>query len=185
MANTKKDPCPKGKVPDGKGGCRDLTMKERMEKTNKRDKEFYDEMGPVPEGFTRAKFKPSFSEELLKGEWMKNGGSTNKKMAMGGTKKPLKPAMYGTAMKPTMMAKPSMMKKGGTKMKMVSKGSKVATKKYLTGGPTGANGDGVGSGSGPKQPKEPKEDKGYVKAKSIKTAKYGTAMMKKGGIKKK
>ena len=57
--------CPEGQVPDGKGGCRDVTMKEKMEKTNKRDKEFYDEMGPVPKGFTRAKFKPSFSDEIL------------------------------------------------------------------------------------------------------------------------
>ena len=128
MANTKKDPCPKGQVPDGKGGCRELTMKEKMEKTNKRDKEFYDEMGPVPKGFTRAKFKPTFSDELIKDS-----------MAMGGTKKtvikkPLKTAMYGTAMKPvktkmamggstkkTMgmggMSNKSMMKKGGTKKK--------------------------------------------------------------------
>jgi hypothetical protein len=64
------------------------------------------------------------------------------------------------------------------------KGGKVATKKYFTGGPTGANGDGVGSGSeSSKKPNEPKEPKTYVKG--MTKAKYGTAMMRKGGTKKK
>jgi len=89
---------------------------------------------------------------------MKVGGSTTKKMQSGG--------MYNPAMMPPM-------KKGG----------KVATKKYFTGGPTGANGDRVGSGS--ESSKQPKESKVYVQAKSIKKAKYGTAMMRKGGATKK
>ena len=50
----------------------------------------------------------------------KRGGSTKAikpKMKVGGSTTKLKKAMYGSTMKPTMMAKPSMMKKGGTKKK--------------------------------------------------------------------
>jgi hypothetical protein len=60
---------------------------------------------------------------------MKVGGATPKKYLTGGPTsqskptrpkdqpQPLKKAMYGSTMKPTMMAKPRMMKKGGTKKK--------------------------------------------------------------------
>jgi hypothetical protein len=138
MATKKKDPCPAGQYWNGKTcvtGQDPYTYKNKEEdrksneiNTNLKDKVFYDSMGPVPKGFTRAKFKPSFPNRLAEGDpdrYQKKGGSVGTKkpkMAMGGTKKtvikkPLKTAMYGTAMKPTMMAKPSMMKKGGTKKK--------------------------------------------------------------------
>ena len=94
----------------------------------------------------------------------KMGMSMTKKMGMGG----MHMMPDGSMMPDAAMTPP--MKKGG----------KVATKKYLTGGPTGAN------AGGPKQPKDkeqPKEAKAYVKG--MKTAKYGTAMMRKGGATKK
>ena len=183
MAAKKKDPCPAGQYWNGKKcvtGQDPYKYKNKMvdtgayydEKsetydskkyyedrksdeinTNRKDKVFYDSMGPVAPGMTRAKFKPSFPNRLEEGDpdrYQKKGGSVRTKktkMAMGGTKKtvikkPLKTAMYGTAMKPvktkmamggsttklkksmygstmkpTMMAKPSIMKKGGTKKK--------------------------------------------------------------------
>ena len=71
---------------------------------------------------------------------------------------------------------------GSVKPKMAMGGTKKTVKKpvkkYLTGGPTGA-----GDGTSRKPNTTPEDPKGYVKAKP-KTAKYGTAMMKKGGMKK-
>ena len=59
-------------------------------------------------------------QELRRGASMQKGGSTKAikpQMKVGGSTTKLKKAMYGSTMKPTMMAKPSMMKKGGTKKK--------------------------------------------------------------------
>jgi hypothetical protein len=117
----------------------------------------------------------------------KLGMSMTKKMGMGGMSTPqdvYNPSGEATQnngpMVPSTGSKGDVSKPTGS-TKNFKKGGKVATKKYLTGGPTGD--DMSTMSGGPKKPKEPKEPKTYDQAK--KTAKYGTAMMRKGGATKK
>ena len=72
---------------------------------------------------------------------------------------------------------PKQKRGGSTKaIKPKMKVGGATPKKYFSGGPTGD-----GAGTSRKPTTTPEDPKGYVKAK-LKTAKYGTAMMRKGGV---